>query len=74
MPPMTEQEDIASLRGQAVPDADGFSFGELAKNGDIFDVEIVRDSDSAPVGTARGITVDELAEQARTLAAENAGG
>jgi hypothetical protein len=57
-----------------VPDADGFSFGELAKNGDALDIEIVRDSDSAPVRTARGVTADELVEHARTIAAENAGG
>jgi len=67
----TEQEQIARLRGNDVPGYPGFTFGDLAKDGDVFDVEITRDSDSAPVGTARGVTAAEIVRQAQQLADEN---
>ena len=48
------------------PDRDGYTFGdEVRPNGDIFDIEVVRDSDSAAVGTARGITRDDIVRQAQ---------
>jgi hypothetical protein len=65
----TEQEGIAYLRGQPVPDRLGYSFGdEIQPNGDIFDIEVVRDSDGVSVGTARGTSADDLVEQAQDVA------
>jgi hypothetical protein len=57
---VAEQEQIARLRGYNLPDRPGFTFGDLAKDGYMFDVEITRGSDSAAVGTARGVTADEI--------------
>ena len=66
---MTEQEEIAVLRGQPIPDIDGFVFGdETRKDGDSFDLDVVRESDGLSVPTARGTTVAEVVQQAQAIA------
>jgi len=66
---MTEQEDIARLRGTPVPDAEGFVFGDdIGKNGDIFDVDVIREDDGASAGTARGKTSAEVVAHAQEIA------
>ena len=67
-PPQTDQEEIAFLRGNPVPDRPGYTFGEIERDGDIFDVEIIRDSDGAPLETARGTRADEIVKQAQEIA------
>jgi hypothetical protein len=54
-PPQTEQERIAYLRDQPIPDGEGSRFAdEVIKNGNIFDLDVTRESDGVPFGTARG--------------------
>lgn len=67
----TEQEQIALLGGSQVPDRDGFTFqGPPAKNGDIFDMNVILNSDGSSAGTARGTTRDEIIEHAQQIADE----
>jgi hypothetical protein len=69
---MTEQEEIALLRGQPIPDVDGFAFGDEArKDGDVFDLDVIRESDGASVGTARGTTAAEVIERAQAIARDD---
>jgi hypothetical protein len=68
---MTEQEDIAYLRGQPVPDSQGLIFGdEVRRNGDVFDIDVIRESDGASVGTARGNATNEVIGSAQAIAAD----
>jgi hypothetical protein len=66
-----EQEAIAALRGTPVPGCSGFFFrGAPAKNGDVFEMEVVQDSTDAKIGKARGTTAAELVAHAQEIAQE----
>jgi hypothetical protein len=69
-PGSSEEEAIGFLRGRGVTDREGFVFGEIAKNGDTFDMEVIRDADGVAIGTACGKTGDEVIRQGQAIADE----
>ncbi len=68
---MAIDEAIAYLRGKPVPGVEGLTFDEdFKEDGDIVDIEVIRDADGVSVGTARGERADELIQQAQGFARE----